>query len=147
MSQLKCSRTTPPPRSCLLRAGLTPSCAAMVATVRALKMHGGGPTVTAGQPIPDEYTTENTDLLRKGFANLARHIENAGKFGVPVVVGVNRMKGDSEAELEMLCTLAKEAGAADAVVCTHWAHGGVCVCVLCVCGVCACLGMCAVALS
>ena len=123
--------------------------------MRALKMHGGGPTVTAGQPIPDEYTTENTDLLRKGFANLARHIENAGKFGVPVVVGVNRMKGDSEAELEMLCTLAKEAGAADAVVCTHWAHGGVCVCVslwcvcvcVCVCGVCACLGMCAVALS
>ena len=112
--------------------------------MRALKMHGGGPTVTAGQPIPDEYTTENTDLLRKGFANLARHIENAGKFGVPVVVGVNRMKGDSEAELEMLCTLAKEAGAADAVVCTHWAHGGVCLCV-CVCVfvcVCVCVRVC-----
>ena len=98
----------------------------MVATVRALKMHGGGPTVTAGQPIPDAYTTENLDLLREGFANLARHIENAGKFGIPVVVGVNRMKGDSEAELELLCRLAKQAGAADAVVCTHWAHGGAC---------------------
>ena len=94
--------------------------------MRALKMHGGGPTVTAGQPIPDAYTTENLDLLREGFANLARHIENAGKFGIPVVVGVNRMKGDSEAELELLCRLAKQAGAADAVVCTHWAHGGAC---------------------
>jgi methylenetetrahydrofolate dehydrogenase (NADP+)/methenyltetrahydrofolate cyclohydrolase/formyltetrahydrofolate synthetase len=105
-------------------SGLTPNCAVIVATVRALKMHGGGPKVVAGQPIPPAYTEENLELLSAGFVNLKTHIENIGKFGMPVVVGINRMKSDTEAELDLLCRMAKEGGAFDAVVSTHWAHGG-----------------------
>ena len=87
-------------------------------------MHGGGPKVVAGQPIPPAYTEENLELLSAGFVNLKTHIENIGKFGMPVVVGINRMKSDTEAELDLLCRMAKEGGAFDAVVSTHWAHGG-----------------------
>jgi len=58
----------------------------------ALKMHGGGPTVTAGTPLAPEYLQENVELVRRGFVNLGKHIENAGKFGLPVVVCINRFK-------------------------------------------------------
>ncbi|KAK2191837.1 hypothetical protein NP493_44g07006 [Ridgeia piscesae] len=105
-------------------SGLTPNVVVLVATIRALKMHGGGPTVTAGAPLPPEYVTENLDLMEKGFSNLRKQIENANKFGVPVVVAVNAFETDSQNELELAAKLAKAAGAFDSVPCTNWADGG-----------------------
>jgi formyltetrahydrofolate synthetase len=105
-------------------SGLTPDCVVLVATIRALKMHGGGPKVVAGKPLAHEYTKENLDLLEKGCSNLIRHIGNARNFGIPVVVGVNRFKDDTPAEIELVKKLAKAAGAEDAVVSNHWAEGG-----------------------
>ncbi|XP_067894589.1 C-1-tetrahydrofolate synthase, cytoplasmic isoform X1 [Heterodontus francisci] len=105
-------------------SGLRPHVVVLVATVRALKMHGGGPTVTAGVPLPKEYVEENLDLLEKGCSNLRKQIENANMFGVAVVVAVNAFKTDTEAELNLVCSTAKEMGAFDAVKCTHWAEGG-----------------------
>ena len=96
----------------------------MVATVRALKMHGGGPKVVAGKPLASEYTDENLELLRNGLANLERHIQNARKFGVNVVVAVNSFATDTPAEVELIRKSALEFGAMDAVVSTHWADGG-----------------------
>jgi formyltetrahydrofolate synthetase len=83
-------------------SGLVPNCVVMVATVRALKMHGGGPTVVAGKPIPDEYKTEGLELVQKGCANLVRHIKNAIKFGVKVVVAINKMTADTDKEIEII---------------------------------------------
>uniref|UniRef100_A0A8B9J4M5 C-1-tetrahydrofolate synthase, cytoplasmic n=1 Tax=Astyanax mexicanus TaxID=7994 RepID=A0A8B9J4M5_ASTMX len=105
-------------------SGLRPHVVVLVATVRALKMHGGGPTVTAGMPLPKEYTEENLDLVEKGCSNLRKQVENAKHFGVPVVVAVNAFKTDTDAEVQLICKLSKEAGAFDAVPCTHWADGG-----------------------
>ncbi|XP_030070636.1 C-1-tetrahydrofolate synthase, cytoplasmic [Microcaecilia unicolor] len=105
-------------------SGLRPHVVVLVATVRALKMHGGGPAVTAGVPLPKEYTAENLELLEKGCSNLCKQIENASVFGVPVVVVVNAFKSDTEAEIELVCRLAKAAGSFDAVKSTHWAEGG-----------------------
>jgi formyltetrahydrofolate synthetase len=105
-------------------SGLIPQVVVLVATVRALKMHGGGPKVVAGKPLAPEYTDENLDLLRKGLPNLERHIQNALKFGVNVVVAVNSFATDTAAELEMIRKAALEFGAMDAVVATHWADGG-----------------------
>ncbi|XP_078090648.1 C-1-tetrahydrofolate synthase, cytoplasmic [Mustelus asterias] len=105
-------------------SGLRPHVVVLVATIRALKMHGGGPTVTAGVPLPKEYVEENLDLLGKGCSNLRKQIENANLFGVAVVVAVNAFKTDTEAELELVCSTAKEMGAFDAVKCSHWAKGG-----------------------
>mmetsp|Transcript_9246 Transcript_9246/g.22623 ORF Transcript_9246/g.22623 Transcript_9246/m.22623 type:complete len:653 (+) Transcript_9246:1691-3649(+) len=105
-------------------SGLKPKCAVIVATVRALKMHGGGPPVSAGKPLAVEYTQEEVDLVKRGSANLVKHIENARKFGVNVVVAVNQFKTDTDAELEAVRQAALEAGAFDAVVSNHWALGG-----------------------
>uniref|UniRef100_A0A8C2S9Z0 C-1-tetrahydrofolate synthase, cytoplasmic n=1 Tax=Capra hircus TaxID=9925 RepID=A0A8C2S9Z0_CAPHI len=105
-------------------SGLRPHVVVLVATVRALKMHGGGPTVTAGLPLPKAYIEEDLELVGKGFSNLKKQIENARMFGVPVVVAVNAFKTDTEAELDLISRLAKEHGAFDAVKCTHWAEGG-----------------------
>lgn len=105
-------------------SGLRPHVVALVATVRALKMHGGGPTVTAGLPLPKAYIEEDLELVEKGFSNLKKQIENARMFGVPVVVAVNAFKTDTEAELDLVSRLAREHGAFDAVKCTHWAEGG-----------------------
>nr|XP_057946756.1 C-1-tetrahydrofolate synthase, cytoplasmic [Doryrhamphus excisus] len=105
-------------------SGLRPHVVVLVATVRALKMHGGGPTVTAGMPLPKEYIEENLDLLEKGCSNMRKQIENAKHFGVPVVVAVNAFKTDTDAELDLVCNMAKGAGAFDAVRCSHWAEGG-----------------------
>ncbi|KAL0969197.1 hypothetical protein UPYG_G00223750 [Umbra pygmaea] len=105
-------------------SGLQPHVVVLVATVRALKMHGGGPTVTAGMALPKEYVEENLELLEKGCSNLRKQVENAQHFGVPVVVAVNAFKTDTETELDLICSLAKEAGAFDAVRCSHWAEGG-----------------------
>ncbi|KAG7349371.1 formate-tetrahydrofolate ligase [Nitzschia inconspicua] len=105
-------------------SGLKPKAAVIVATIRALKMHGGGPPVTAGKPLQKEYTEENVELLAKGCANLQKHIENAKKFGVNVVVGVNKFKTDTDAEIEVVKKAAMDAGAFDAVLSNHWALGG-----------------------
>lgn len=105
-------------------SGLKPSCVVIVATVRALKMHGGGPKVVAGRPLADEYTQENLDLLATGLPNLAAHVRNARKYGVPVVVAVNRFSSDTEAEIALVRKAALEAGAEDAVMSDHWAEGG-----------------------
>ena len=105
-------------------SGLVPSAVVLVATVRALKMHGGGPTVKAGQPLAAEYTQENLALLEKGLCNLEAHIENVKRFGIPVVVAVNSFKDDTPAEIEMIRKGAIVAGAEDAVVARHWMEGG-----------------------
>ncbi|MEO8356192.1 MAG: formate--tetrahydrofolate ligase [Chloroflexota bacterium] len=105
-------------------SGLIPQVVVLVATVRALKMHGGGPRVVAGKPLASEYTDENLDLLRAGLPNLQRHIENAIKYGVNVVVAVNSFATDTLAEVELVREAALQMGAMDAVVSTHWADGG-----------------------
>jgi methylenetetrahydrofolate dehydrogenase (NADP+) / methenyltetrahydrofolate cyclohydrolase / formyltetrahydrofolate synthetase len=105
-------------------SGLIPNVVVLVATVRALKMHGGGPKVVAGKPLAPEYTDENLDLLRGGLPNMTQHIENALKFGVNVVVAVNSFANDTPAEVELVRQAALEAGAMDAVVSRHWMEGG-----------------------
>jgi formyltetrahydrofolate synthetase len=106
-------------------SGLIPSAVVMVATIRALKMHGGGPKVVAGKPLDPAYTHENLDLLRAGMDNLLHHIQTAKKYGIPVVVAVNRFLSDTPAELELVRKAAiEEGGAEDAVICDHWEKGG-----------------------
>ncbi|HET9908773.1 MAG TPA: formate--tetrahydrofolate ligase, partial [Anaerolineales bacterium] len=105
-------------------SGLVPHVVVMVATVRALKMHGGGPKVVAGKPLAPEYTEENLELLQKGVSNLERHIQNARKFGINVIVAINSFATDTDAEVELIRKSALEFGAADAIKCTHWADGG-----------------------
>ncbi|XP_071738590.1 formate--tetrahydrofolate ligase [Rutidosis leptorrhynchoides] len=105
-------------------SGLKPQCAIIVATIRALKMHGGGPQVTAGKPLDRAYTTENVGLVEAGCVNLARHIQNTKAYGVNVVVAVNKFSTDTDAEIAAVKNAAIGAGAFDAVLCTHHAHGG-----------------------
>jgi len=105
-------------------SGLVPNCVIIVASVRALKMHGGGPTVVAGKPLDKAYTEENLELLEKGLPNLVQHVENARKFGIPVVVAVNRFTSDTDAEVELVRQRALGAGAEDAVPSEVWAKGG-----------------------
>jgi methylenetetrahydrofolate dehydrogenase (NADP+)/methenyltetrahydrofolate cyclohydrolase/formyltetrahydrofolate synthetase len=106
-------------------SGLLPSVVVMVATVRALKMHGGGPRVVAGRALDPAYTEENLDLLGKGMGNLLHHIGIARKFGIPVVVAINRFATDTPAELALIRKAAVEQGGAeDAVVANHWELGG-----------------------
>ena len=87
-------------------------------------MHGGGPKVVAGKPLAPEYTEENLELLSAGLGNLQHHIRNARRYGIPVVVAVNSFATDTDAEVELVRKAAIEAGAEDAVVCTHWMEGG-----------------------
>ncbi|XP_069464231.1 monofunctional C1-tetrahydrofolate synthase, mitochondrial [Ambystoma mexicanum] len=105
-------------------SGLVPNVVVLVATVRALKMHGGGPNVTAGAPLAKEYTEENLQLVGDGCCNLQKQIQIAQLFGVPVVVALNVFKSDTRAEVELVCRIAKESGAFDAVPCNHWSVGG-----------------------
>jgi len=105
-------------------SGLIPNCVVMVCSIRALKMHGGGPRVVAGLPLDPAYKEQNIELLKKGLPNLIQHIENARKFGVPVVVAINRFTSDTEAEIEVVRQAALEAGAFDAVLSEVWAKGG-----------------------
>jgi len=105
-------------------SGLVPNCVVLVCTIRALKMHGGGPKVVAGKPLDKAYTEENLELLEKGLPNLLQHVENAVKFGVPVVVAINRFKYDTDAEVDLIRKRAKETGAEDAVLSEVWAKGG-----------------------
>ncbi|KAM4633069.1 monofunctional C1-tetrahydrofolate synthase, mitochondrial [Polymixia lowei] len=106
-------------------SGLRPNVVVLVATVRALKMHGGGPNVSAGAPLPREYIDENLILVAGGcHSNLRKQIQIAHLFGVPVVVALNVFKTDTQAEIDLVCEIAKECGASDAVPCHHWAWGG-----------------------
>jgi len=97
------------------KAGLTPAAAVIVATVRALKMHGGVPK--------DQLGRENLEALKKGLANLGRHVENVRKFGVPAIVAINYFTADTAAEHELLRSHCKQHFGVDAVVCSHWAEG------------------------
>ncbi len=106
-------------------SGLLPNVVVLVATVRALKMHGGGPKVVAGKQLDPVYTDENLDLLRAGLPNLLHHIKTARKYGIPVVVAVNSFATDTPAEVELIRKAAvEEGGAADAVVSRNWELGG-----------------------
>lgn len=97
------------------KAGIAPDVAVVVATIRALKMHGGVARADLGQ--------ENVEALIKGCSNLVRHMENIRKFGLPVVVGINHFHGDTEAEIQAIQAVCKEHGV-EAITCRHWAEGG-----------------------
>ena len=97
------------------KAGLKPDCVVLVATIRALKMHGG--------VAKDALKEENLGALEKGFANLERHVENLQKYGVPVVVSINRFSSDTEGEIALLKKLCAKLGV-DCVMADHWAQGG-----------------------
>ncbi|MDH3498720.1 MAG: formate--tetrahydrofolate ligase [Acidimicrobiia bacterium] len=105
-------------------SGLVPDCVVLVATVRALKTHGGGPKVVLGRPLDPAYTEENLSLLQAGMPNLLAHIKNARRFGVPVVVAINSFPTDTWAEINAIKEAAIGAGASDAVLAEHWAKGG-----------------------
>jgi formyltetrahydrofolate synthetase len=105
-------------------SGLAPDCAVLVATIRALKMHGGGPKVVAGHPLASAYSEENRALVERGCANLGKMIANVRRYGIPVVVAINRFKNDTPAETELVRSYALSAGAEDAVMTNHWAEGG-----------------------
>ncbi len=105
-------------------SGLKPDCVVLVATVRALKTHGGGPRVVLGRPLDPAYTEENLSLLQAGMPNLEAHIRNAKRFGVPVVVAINSFPTDTWAEIDLIRSKALEAGASNAVLSEHWAKGG-----------------------
>jgi len=96
------------------KAGLKPDVAVIVATVRALKMHGG--------VAKDQLGQENLEALKKGFANLERHLQNVAKFGVPAVVAINSFISDTQAEHDLIKELCAGVGS-KAILCTHWAHG------------------------
>ena len=97
------------------KSGLKPSCVVIVATIRALKMHGG--------LSKDELKNENISALKKGIVNLERHIENVKKFGLPVAVAVNHFVADTDNEVNELLNACKKIGV-KATLCTHWANGG-----------------------
>ncbi|MGP1358989.1 formate--tetrahydrofolate ligase [Roseicyclus sp.] len=97
------------------KAGLAPDAVVIVATVRAMKMNGGVAKADLG--------AENVEAVRKGCANLGRHVENVQKFGVPVVVGINHFAGDTEAEIAAVKDYVSGLGT-EAVLCRHWAEGG-----------------------
>jgi len=105
-------------------SGLKPDAVVLVATVRALKTHGGGPKVVAGRGLASEYTDENLPLLGAGLVNLVAHIENARRFGIEVVVAVNAFPTDTAREHGMIKRAAMDAGALSAAVTSHWADGG-----------------------
>lgn len=106
-------------------SGLFPDAAVIVATVRALKTHGGGPAFTPGAKLPQEYSGENLQLLKAGMSNLIHHIKTIKNvFGLKLVVAVNRFSSDTEAELELVKTESVKAGADGAAICDNWAKGG-----------------------
>ncbi len=104
-------------------SGLKPNVSVIVATIRALKMHGGGPRVVPGRPIPKEYQEENLELLEKGFENLRHHINIVKKSGIKPVVCINSFPTDTKAEIDLLKRLTEESGARVALS-EHWLKGG-----------------------
>jgi methylenetetrahydrofolate dehydrogenase (NADP+)/methenyltetrahydrofolate cyclohydrolase/formyltetrahydrofolate synthetase len=105
-------------------SGLWPDAAVVVATVRALKMHGGGPKVTPGKSLAPAYTQEDRELVRKGLCNLEAHLGIVRALGIPAVVAINAFPGDTEAEHDLIREAAIRSGAVDAVVTRNWAEGG-----------------------
>jgi formyltetrahydrofolate synthetase len=105
-------------------SGLIPTMAVVVATLRALKLHGGGGVAKSGAALPLSLTGPNQDALSKGIANLEQHIANVRAHGVPVVVAVNAFKDDPQGELDWVREQSLKMGAIDAAVSTHWADGG-----------------------
>jgi formate--tetrahydrofolate ligase len=105
-------------------SGLAPDAAVIVATVRALKMHGGVGKIVAGKPLDPALSAENVAAVTAGAQNLVKQIENVRAFGIPVVVAVNAFPTDTAAEHEAICSVALAAGARDAVVTTHFTDGG-----------------------
>ncbi|MCL2125635.1 MAG: formate--tetrahydrofolate ligase [Oscillospiraceae bacterium] len=104
-------------------SGLKPHVSVLVATIRALKMHGGGPAVVAGRPLPTEYTEQNLELLEKGTENLFHHVNNVIKSGIKPVVCINKFYTDTEEEIALLKRLCKERGVRCALS-EHWQYGG-----------------------
>lgn len=104
-------------------SGLRPDAVVIVCTIRALKMHGGGPAVKPGTPLSDEYTCQNIPLVKKGCRNLLAHIEIVKKSGVKPVVCINGFDTDTPAEIDTVKRIAEQAGAA-AVCSDHWQAGG-----------------------
>jgi methylenetetrahydrofolate dehydrogenase (NADP+)/methenyltetrahydrofolate cyclohydrolase/formyltetrahydrofolate synthetase len=104
-------------------SGLKPHVSVLTTTIRALKMHGGGPKVVAGIPLPDSYTKEDLGLLEKGMPNMVHHINTIRTSGINPVVCINCFHTDTKAEIAMVRKAAEEAGARCAVS-THWADGG-----------------------
>jgi len=105
-------------------SGLVPDAAVVVTTLRALKFNGGGSEVVAGRELPPEYRTESLDLLEKGCINLQAQIRNARSTGIPAVVAINTFPTDTQKELDLVRKKAIEAGAVDAVPCSHHSDGG-----------------------
>ncbi|KAK0389688.1 hypothetical protein NLU13_3261 [Sarocladium strictum] len=105
-------------------SGLVPDVVVVVATIRALKVHGGGPPIAPGAALSPVYKEENVEILRAGCVNLKKHIANAKSFGVPVVVAINKFATDTEAEIAVVREEAIAAGAEDAILANHWAEGG-----------------------
>lgn len=104
-------------------SGLTPNVSVLTATIRALKMHGGGPKVVAGRPLPEEYVKENVGLVEKGCENLAHHIRTLKKAGINPVVCINAFHTDTKDEIAAVRKAAEAAGARCALS-EHWAKGG-----------------------
>ena len=105
-------------------SGLMPNAIVLVATLRALKMHGGVGKVVAGKPLPEDLYKENLHALEKGAANLLKHIENAKAFGVPVIVAINRFTQDNDREIARVEQLARDAGAEGTYASDVYARGG-----------------------
>ncbi len=105
-------------------SGLAPDAAVVVATVRALKMHGGVGKIVAGKPLDPALLEENVEATRLGAQNLAKQIENVTMFGIPAIVAINAFPTDTPAEVEAIREVALAAGARDAVVATHFVDGG-----------------------
>ncbi|HEY7523832.1 MAG TPA: formate--tetrahydrofolate ligase, partial [Candidatus Limnocylindrales bacterium] len=105
-------------------SGLHPDAAVVVATIRALKMHGGVGKIVAGKPLDPALTADNPDAVRAGAANLAKQVENVAAFGVPAVVAINAFPTDTEGEIEAVREVALAAGARSAVVARHFTDGG-----------------------
>lgn len=104
-------------------SGLKPNVSVLVASIRALKMHGGGPQVLPGKPLNKEYTEENLVLLEKGCENLFHHVNNINKSGIKPVVCINKFYTDTIAEIDLIRHLCKERGVR-VVLSEHWRYGG-----------------------
>ena len=104
-------------------SGLKPHVSVLVATIRALKMHGGGPEVRPGRPLPEEYVKENLGLLEKGCENLFHHVRNVKKSGIKPVVCINKFYTDTDAEIALIRELCAKEGVRCALS-EHWQFGG-----------------------
>jgi len=103
---------------------LKPDAALVVATPRALKLHGGGGIAKAGMSLPPGLTAPNQDALEKGIGNLEQHIANVKSYGMSVVIAINAFQGDTQEEWDYVMRRAIAAGAVGAAVSSHWADGG-----------------------